>query len=243
MRFFIESSKLKINMRYYLSQENFYTQKAKEEGYPARSVYKLQEIDRKFGIFQEGNAVLDLGGAPGSWLLYISKKVGPNGRVIGVDTEELKIELPANAIFIKKSVFDKDFLDTLIRCCHPEASSNEPKDLARDSSVAWSDLRMTQQYSIFQVVVSDLAPGTTGLHEKDVADCLELTQRAFEIAGQTLEAGDNFVCKLFEGPGVDDFIKQVKEKFKVVKRYRPQAIRKGSREFYLVAKDFIHSVP
>jgi len=195
-------------MRYYLSKENFYTQKAKEEGYPARSVYKLQEIDRKFSIFQEGNVVLDLGGAPGSWLLYISKKVGPKGRVVAVDTEELKIELPANAIFIKKSVFDE---------------------------------QLRADLSYFNVVVSDLAPGTTGLHEKDVADCLELVQRAFEIACQTLEAGGNFVCKLFEGPGVNDFVKEVKEKFKVVKKYRPQAIRKGSREFYLVAKDFIHS--
>lgn len=199
-------------MRYHLSQENFYTQKAKEEGYPARSVYKLQEIDRKFSIFQEGDAVLDLGAAPGSWLLYISRKVGPNGRVVAVDTEDLKTELPTNAIFIKKSVLDNDLTEQL-----------------------------RSGLGCFQVVVSDLAPGTSGIHEKDVADCLELTQRAFEIACQTLEAGGNFVCKLFEGPGVNDFVKEVGKSFKIVKRYRPQAIRKGSRELYLVAKDFIHS--
>ncbi|MCX6789672.1 MAG: RlmE family RNA methyltransferase [Candidatus Gribaldobacteria bacterium] len=195
-------------MRYYLSQENFFTQKAKEEGYPARSVYKLQEIDRKFGIFQEGNAVLDLGGAPGSWLLYISKKVGPKGRVVGVDLEDFKIEMPANSVFLKKSVFDE---------------------------------QLRADIGVFNVVASDLAPGTTGLHEKDVADCLELTQRAFEIACQTLEAGGSFVCKIFQGADVDDFIKEVGKSFKTVKRYRPQAIRRGSREFYLIAKNFIHS--
>ncbi|MEK9153231.1 MAG: RlmE family RNA methyltransferase, partial [Patescibacteria group bacterium] len=143
-------------MRYYLSKENFFTQKAKEEGYPARSVYKLQEIDRKFGIFQEGDAVLDLGGAPGSWLLYISRQVGPNGRVVGVDLEDLKIEMPANSVFFKKSVLDDDLINFLGK-------------------------------EKFQVVVSDLAPGTSGIHEKDVADCLELTQRAFEIACQVLK--------------------------------------------------------
>lgn len=192
-------------MRYYLSQENFYTQKAKEENYPARSVYKLQEIDRKFNIFQEGNAVLDLGAAPGSWLLYISKKVGPNGRVVAVDAVDLKIDLPTNSTFIKKSVFDEQLR---------------------------SDL------GCFQVIVSDLAPGTTGLHEKDVADCLELVQRAFSLAKQFLDKNGSFVTKLFEGPGVNDFVKEVGKSFKIVKRYRPQAIRKGSRELYLIAKNY-----
>lgn len=199
-------------MRYHLSQEDFYTQKAKEEGYPARSVYKLQEIDRKFSVFQEGNVVLDLGAAPGSWLLYISRQVGPEGRVVGVDAVDLKIDLPANAVFIKTDVR------------HPMSESLPTSDVGN-----------------FNVVVSDLAPGTTGLHEKDVADCLELVQAAFALAEQFLSAKGNFVAKLFEGPDVDDFVKQVEKKFAVVKRYRPQASRKGSREFYLVAKDFIHS--
>jgi len=197
-------------MRYYLSKEDFYTQKAKEEGYPARSVYKLQDIDRKFSVFKEGNAVLDLGAAPGSWLLYISKKVGSKGRVVGVDTEDLKTDLPVNSIFIKKSVFDDDLINFL----------GEEK---------------------FQTVVSDLAPQTSGIHEKDVFCCLELSQRAFKIACQTLEVGGSFICKVFEGTDVEEFIKMVEQGFKIVKRYRPQAIRKGSREFYLVAKDFIHS--
>jgi len=196
-------------MKLDLSKNDFYTQKAKNEGYPARSVYKLQEIDRKFSIFQEGGAALDLGGAPGSWLLYISKKVGPKGRVVGVDIEDLKADLPANSVFIKKSVFDDDLI----------------KQLRAD-------------LDCFNAVVSDLAPGTTGLHEKDVADCLELAQQAFEIACQTLEVDGNFVCKIFEGTDVDEFVKEVEKKFKTVKRYRPQAVRRGSREFYLIAKKY-----
>ena len=200
-------------MRYHLSKEDFYTQKAKEEGYPARSVYKLQEIDRKFGIFKNGDMVLDLGAAPGSWLLYIGRKIGPKGRVVGVDTEDLKTDLPANSVFIKKSVFDDDFLQVL-----------QPPGGCK-----------------FDIVVSDLAPKTSGLHEKDVAECLELAERALLIAQQTLEPAGNFLVKLFEGIGVDDFIRTVEQIFETVKRYRPQAIRKGSRELYLIAKDFIHS--
>ena len=95
-------------------QNEFYTTLAKKEGYPARSVYKLKEIDEKYKIIREGNRVLDLGCAPGSWLLYISQKVGNKGKVVGVDIEEIKIPQKANIVFIKRSVFDlkeSDFKD------------------------------------------------------------------------------------------------------------------------------------
>ena len=95
-------------------KEEFYTTLAKKEGYPARSVYKLKEIDEKYKIIREGNRVLDLGCAPGSWLLYISQKVGEKGKAIGVDIEEIKIPQKANIVFIKRSVFDlkeSDFKD------------------------------------------------------------------------------------------------------------------------------------
>ncbi|PIR02632.1 MAG: 50S rRNA methyltransferase [Candidatus Nealsonbacteria bacterium CG_4_10_14_0_8_um_filter_37_14] len=95
-------------------QNEFYTTLAKKEGYPARSVYKLKEIDEKYKIIREGNRVLDLGCAPGSWLLYISQKVGEKGKAIGVDIEEIKIPQKANIVFIKRSVFDlkeSDFKD------------------------------------------------------------------------------------------------------------------------------------
>ena len=87
-------------------QNEFYTTLAKKEGFPARSVYKLKEIDEKYRIIKEGNRVLDLGCAPGSWLLYISQKVGDKGKVIGIDIEETKIPQKANIVFIKRSVFD-----------------------------------------------------------------------------------------------------------------------------------------
>jgi 23S rRNA (uridine2552-2'-O)-methyltransferase len=74
-------------------KEEFYTKKAKEEGYPARSVYKLLQIDEEFGIIRKGDSVLDLGSAPGSWLLYVSKKIGKKGRVFGIDKKALKTKI------------------------------------------------------------------------------------------------------------------------------------------------------
>ncbi|MDD5738545.1 MAG: RlmE family RNA methyltransferase [Candidatus Pacebacteria bacterium] len=218
-------------MKREFSKNDFFTQKAKEQGYPARSVYKLQEIDEKFNLLQKGFFVLDLGAAPGSWLLYIANKVSMTGKAVGVDILDLNTELPSNAIFVKKSVLDTDFLES-----GALGSAN------------------------FNVVVSDMAPNTTGLREVDVANCLELTQKALEIAKEVLvggglatpkpsearlrpsglrrgEGGD-FVCKIFEGPGTDNFVKETKKYFKMVKRYRPRAVRRGSKEFYLIAKGF-----
>ncbi|MCL5010970.1 MAG: 50S rRNA methyltransferase, partial [Patescibacteria group bacterium] len=89
-------------MQKHLSQADFYTQKARQENYPARSIYKLKEINEKFGLIKTGDRVLDLGCSPGSWLLYISRQAGGAGRVVAIDVEEPKIALPDNAIFIKK---------------------------------------------------------------------------------------------------------------------------------------------
>lgn len=109
-------------------KEEFYTTLAKKEGYPARSVYKLKEIDEKYKIIKKGSRVLDLGCAPGSWLLYLSQKVGIGGKVIGVDIEEIKIPQKSNITFIKKSIFDlkesdfKDKFDAIVSDLSPNTS-------------------------------------------------------------------------------------------------------------------------
>jgi len=93
-------------MKYQLSKNDKYTQKAKHENYPARSIYKLQEINRKYKIIKAGDGVLDLGCAPGSWLLYLSKEVGPDGMVVGIDINDLTIEIPQNTVFIKEDIME-----------------------------------------------------------------------------------------------------------------------------------------
>jgi len=189
-------------------KQEFYTKKAREEGYPARSVYKLEEIDKKFRIFKKGDCVLDLGCSPGSWLLYISKRVGEQGRVVGIDAEDIKIPQRNNIIFMKRNILYLTALDLVqlrYRC---------------------------------DAVVSDLAPSTTGVKSIDVGKSLELSEKALELAKEVLTKGGSFICKVFEGEGSDDFFKKVAECFNFIKRFRPKAVLKGSKEFYIVAKGY-----
>lgn len=186
----------------------YYTRKAHAEGYPARSVYKLREINEKFHIFKKGDKVLDLGASPGSWLLYISEKVGARGIVAAIDIEELKSKTPSNAIFIKKDIAEIDF--------------NSLKSISAE----------------FDAVVSDMSPSTSGIRFLDAEMSRELSEKALEIALQVLKKGGNFICKIFEGERSEDFFKKVKNNFKVAKRFRPKAVRRESKEQYIVALNF-----
>lgn len=190
------------------SKKDFYTKLAKQENFPARSIYKLQEIDKKFGLFRVGDTVLDLGCSPGSWLIYITKKIGGSGRVCGIDIEEPKIELSPNMSFIKKDVLATDILSLPI---------------------------LSQKYN---AVVSDLAPHTTGLKFQDSQNSFLLCQRALEIAIAVLVKGGGLACKMFESEKTVVFAGRLRRYFKTVKIIRPQAVKKGSREVYLAAKNF-----
>jgi len=188
-------------------KNEFYTERAKKEGYPARAVYKLKEIDEKYKIIKKGDRVLDLGCAPGSWLLYISQKIGKKGKVLGIDIEEIKIPLKENMVFLKEDIMN---LDLLLK---------ELKDK-------------------YNVVVSDLAPKTSGIKSLDSRKSLELSEKAFELARKVLSKGGNFICKIFEGEFSDDFFKKVAKDFKSSKRFRPKSVIKGSKEFYIIAEGF-----
>lgn len=179
-------------------KEEHYTLKARQDKYPARSVYKLQQIDEKFNLFRKNFKILDLGCAPGSWLLYAAKK----GSVLGIDLRDIDIELPQNAKFIKQDI-------------------NEFKTDEK-----------------FDIILSDMAPNTSGDHDVDVENSIELCEKALEIAKTSLKRGGNFLCKIFEGDGVQDFFKKVESNFSFTKRYKPLASRKESREIYIIGKNF-----
>lgn len=195
-------------MSYDYGQADFYKRKAREEKFPSRSVYKLQEIDKKYNLIEKNDRVLDLGCVPGSWLLYISRKIGDKGRVVGVDIDELKIQLPANALFLKKNITDLKI---------PEILENSKK---------------------YQVVVSDAAPSTSGINFVDTQQSLELCEQALYLAKESLEEGGNFLCKIFEGEETEEFVKKLKFCFNFIKRFRPKATKKQSREIYIIAKEF-----
>ena len=188
--------------------EDHYTRRARKENWPARSVYKLQEIDQKFRIFREGHRVLDMGCYPGSWSQYALKKVGPGGTVFGVDLKVPDRVSGSNFRFLQADV------------------------LALDSEA------LHRETGSMDVVMSDLAPRTTGVKQVDAARSTELAQKASDIARSLLLPGGSFICKVFEGEDFGEFRAVVSLLYEKVRIFRTGATRKRSREIYLIAQGF-----
>ena len=186
--------------------EDHYTRRARKESYPARSVYKLQEIQKRFGLVRRGNAVLDLGCAPGSWLMYAADLVGASGRVVGVDLASATVSLPAHVDIHTKDVFE------LVE--DPAAFFGRP----------------------FEVVLSDMAPATTGSRGVDAARSHNLCEAALAIARKVLRPGGALVCKIFQGEDLKAFTEAVKNYFSECKLFKPQSCRKASKEIYIIGK-------
>ncbi len=184
-----------------------WAKKAKELGYPARSVFKLMEIQEKYHLIKKGNIVLDLGAAPGSWSKYACKLVGPKGKVIGVDLQEIKISLP-NFFFIQKDVY--------------ELSEEDFKFFGVKS---------------FDVILSDMAPKTTGDKFGDHIRSVRLVEKALEIALKFLKFNRPFLAKVFEGQNLPLLKKQIEKYFKNVKLFKPKSSRKESKELFIIAQN------
>lgn len=185
-----------------------YTRKAQKENYPARSVYKLQEIQSKTRILRKGDRVLDLGCSPGSWLLYAAEAVGEKGRVMGIDLKPVSISLPPHAQAYIADIFAID-----------EALSEA---IGHD----------------FNAVISDMAPDTTGSRDTDAARSFALCEAALSVAKERLAAGGAFICKIFQGPDFKAFSDAVKQAFGQHKIFKPQSSRKASREIYIIGTGF-----
>jgi 23S rRNA (uridine2552-2'-O)-methyltransferase len=182
-----------------------YTQQAKKERFPARSIYKLEEIQKKHRLINKGDRVLDLGCAPGSWLLYAAKLTGPKGRVIGVDLKPVTIQVSSHIKIISADVFTLNI-----------------ESLKKD----------------FNVVLSDMAPATTGHKAVDAVRSYNLCETALKIAQSILLPGGSFVCKIFQGPDFSLFLDAVRAGFKGVKIFKPQSSRKASKEIYVIGLEF-----
>lgn len=198
-----------------------YFKKAKEEGYKARSAFKLQEIQEKFRVMRQGDTILDLGAAPGSFLQYVSKIIGPKGNALGVDLQEIKLNL-ANVKTEVCDIYDDAKVDGLI------------KAFFEAKSPAGGTLTALQK---FDVILSDLAPRTSGVKDADQWKSVELCMQVVEIAKKWLKPHGNLVMKIFQGADFDEFYKDVRVRFRIVKITKPQAVRDRSREVYLVCLD------
>lgn len=192
--------------------QDYYFKKAKKEKYPARSVYKLEEAQKKYQFLKTGNAVLDLGCQPGSWSIYAAKTIGPKGLVVGVDLQEGKKVIVAKAAEIVW------LLD----------------DIMADDI----DGKIQQTRESFQVILSDIAPRTSGNKWVDQQQSLNLARRVLELAGKLLEKGGNFYVKVFEGEDFREYVDSVRKSFKTVKIVKPRSSRSESREVFVLGMEF-----
>jgi 23S rRNA (uridine2552-2'-O)-methyltransferase len=178
-----------------------FTKDARRRGYPARSVAKLEEIDRRVRLLRPGQRVLDLGAAPGSWSLYASERIGPTGRLLAIDRSPIEVALPAYATFRQADAL-----------ALPTSGLDAPYD----------------------VVLSDMAPSTTGTPSADQAQSFELLARALEIAEEVLVRGGAFVGKIFMGPDFEEARRRLAAAFTTQRTIRPSATRGSSFEVFVV---------
>lgn len=183
-----------------------FARRARKENYPARSVYKLEEIDRRVGLLRRGDLVLDLGAAPGSWTLYAAQQVGPEGLVVAVDRVPLAGPLPGNVVAIEA-----------------DALTAAPATLLE---------RISGRR--FDAVISDMAPATSGSRFVDQNRSFALFCRALEIALEALAPGGRFVGKLFQGGDFEAARDLVRAGFDRARVLRPRGVRSESYEIYLV---------
>lgn len=190
--------------------KDYYFHKAKSENFAARSVFKLEEIDKRFRIIRPGDQILDLGAAPGSWSQYCSQKIGFKGRLLGIDLQPVKLSLP-NAVFIVADMHD----------LHLE------------------ELMKSQQFHPpFDLVLSDMAPKTTGIAITDQARSLELCELALVLAKKFLRDGGHFVCKLFQSGDFESFRNDLRNYFSRIEILRPKSTRRESKEIFFIGLSF-----
>ena len=190
--------------------EDVFYRRAKKEGYRSRAAYKLIELNRRFHLIRPGDRVVDLGAAPGGWLQVASRLVGKEGRVIGLDIQPIEAFEEENIFLLQGDI-----------------SSEEIRRKVAELLGAGADC-----------VLSDLSPRLSGIRDADISRSLELGRSALKFASDLLKPGGNFLVKTFVGEELNLFSLELKERFRLVERTRPEATRKGSSEIYFVARGF-----
>ncbi len=181
--------------------------KAQAQGYLARSAYKLQEINERKRLFGPGDRVLDLGCAPGAWLQIAAETVGPRGKVVGIDLKEIRETIAPNVTILRGDIY-----------------KTQAGALTGPAG------------GLFDAVVSDMAPDTTGHGDHFLS--MRLCRRALELLPDLLRPGGNFVMKAFEGEEYGDLLRESSPLFAQVKGFKPKASRDISVEMYVVAHGY-----
>jgi len=186
-----------------------YVQQARKDGWRSRAVYKLQQIDQKERLLKPGMTCVDLGSAPGSWSQYITECLKGNVRIIAVDLLEMD-SLPS-VEFIQGDFTEEAVLERMLELLGDDKSA---------------------------LVMSDMAPNISGNKSVDQPRSQYLAELALDLARQVLKPGGNFICKLFQGQGTDEYIAGCRAHFGRVRVIKPKASRAGSSEVFLVARNY-----
>jgi len=196
-------------------KDKFYN-RAKQQGYRARSAFKLKQLDETADLFDSGDTVVDLGAAPGGWLQVAAEEVGSRGKVVGVDFERIEaFEDHHQVTTLKGDMTDEQTRDRLRR--ELDAAEDDP---------------------VVDVVISDMAPNMTGEYELDHARSVHLARTAFETAERYLVPGGDFAVKVFEGRDLDALQADLEASFQYVRTISPPASRDSSSEVYLIGKGY-----
>ena len=191
---------------------DYYAKKAKKEKYPARSIYKLEEVQQKYKFLGRGDSVLDLGCSPGSWSLYASEVVGSSGVVVGVDLQETNLSpRPGGApiFWLQQDIMEPELI--------PRVRKFRPA---------------------FKALISDLAPKTTGNRWSDSQKSLRLVRHTLKLAETLLLPGGHYIVKVFQGEDFPEFVKEMKQRFAMVKVVKPQSSRVESREIFVLGMQY-----
>ena len=188
---------------------DYYTLLARKKGYPARSVYKLEEIQQRHKIIKPKDRVLDIGAAPGSWTLYTHRKlIKGEGKIVAVDLNDLELNsIPSTVTFFKGDAFSKELKEKLIE--------NGP----------------------YNAIISDAAPKTTGNRTVDTLRSEQLAEEVINLATEHLIKGGALVIKVFQGGGEVELLQKIRTLFTKAKPFKPKASRSDSFEIFLIGLD------
>jgi 23S rRNA (uridine2552-2'-O)-methyltransferase len=192
-------------MRLEEARNDYYRRKARQEGYKSRAAYKLLEAVKKYKLIKPGDRVLDIGAAPGGWLQVASEAVGESGRVVGVDLEEIRLNLP-NIKTLMMDVYDKTTLEKVVALFDRQAD----------------------------VLLSDLSPKISGAWDLDHYKQVELVIRSLELGDDIVRKGGNAMLKIFDGERFIEARKEAEKRYRTVVTMKPKASRSESSEMYLV---------
>lgn len=189
-------------------RQDHFARRAKKEGHPARSIYKLEEIDARWQLLRRNMRVLELGAAPGSWTQYAAERVGPGGGVVALDLQPLRVALPPHVQFAVCDVFTV-------------GTGEGPFGAAG-------------ALGTFDCILSDMAPATMGDHKTDALRSAGLCEHAIHLSDTLARGGGHLVLKVLEGGEVPLLVQQMRQRYTKVERLRPQATRRQSTEIFLV---------